>query len=147
MIDLDLEFCDRIGEIGSYIGTHGYERYRAENLDLACRLTASIDCPTVFVTSSGFLAARAGTHDHAKARQLVSAGYGLVLLPSLDVDIAASLVVERQLSRGFGLERASEGRKFRERFEIYRREGDMLVVSIEPPAEIASAVQHAIYNL
>lgn len=146
LIDLDLEFCDRIGEIGSFIGAHSYERYRAENLELAFRLAASIDRPTVFVTSSGFLAARAGTHDYAKARQLVGTGYGVVLLPSLDIETAAPLVVERQLTRGFGLERAPEDRKFRERFHIYRREGDMLVVSMEPPTQIADAVQSALYR-
>jgi shikimate kinase len=146
LIDLDLEFCDSIGEIGSFIGAHGYERYRAENLELACSLTASIDRPSVFVTSSGFLAARAGTHDHAKARQLVGTGYGVVLLPSLDIETATPLVVERQLSRGFGLERVPEDRKFRERFDIYRQEGDMLVISMEPPAQIADAVHEAIWQ-
>ncbi|MFC0013396.1 shikimate kinase [Devosia nitrariae] len=145
-IDLDLEFCESFGEIGGFIGTHGYERYRAENLDLAFSLTASIDRPTLFVTSSGFLAARAGTRDYAQARQLVSTGYGLVLLPSLDIEIATPLVVARQLSRGFGLERATEDRKFRERFDIYRREGDVLVVSMEPPDQIASAVEQAIHQ-
>lgn len=146
LIDLDLEFCDRIGKIGSFIGAQGYERYRAENLELAFRLTTSIDRPTLFVTSSGFLAARYGTHDYAQARRLVGTGYGVVLLPSLDIETAAPLVVERQLSRGFGLERAPEDRKFRERFDIYRREGDMLVVSMEQPDQIADVVQRAIWQ-
>ena len=137
LIDLDLAFCDRIAVIGDFIARHGYERYRAENLALAVQLVEQAPGPMVFVTASGFLAGTPGSEDHAGARRLVATGYGIALLPSLDMDIAAAIVVERQLSRGFGLERASEDRKFRERFGIYRNAGEMLVVSVDDPAQVA----------
>jgi shikimate kinase len=140
LVDLDLEFCVQIATIGAFIQAHGYERYRAENLALAGRLVASCDRPMLFVTSSGFLAARPGTHDYIEARRLVSTGYGITLLPSLDADIATSIVVERQLARGFELKRETETAKFRERFGLYRDEGNMLVVSTDPAEQIGAAV-------
>ena len=140
MIDLDIEFCDRIEVIGTFIGTHGYKRYRAENLALAERLIDEAPPSTIFVTSSGFLAAAPGTDDRRRAGRLVATGYGVTLLPALDIGVATSIVVERQLTRGFGFERQSEEQKFRERFTIYRETGDMLVSSVAAPARIAAAV-------
>lgn len=143
MIDLDLEFCEQIAEIGHFIRENSYEEYRCQNLLLAQRLVARTEGPLVFVTASGFLAAGLGSSDYAQARALVRTGYGLTLLPSLDIDFATELVVERQLKRGFGLERESETAKFRERFARYRQEGDMLVVSTAPAEDVARAVQAA----
>ena len=140
LIDLDLEFCERIEVIGPFIAAHGYERYRAENLALAEHLASEAAPSTIFVTSSGFLVAEPGTEDRRRADRLVAGGYGITLLPSLQVDLATSVVVERQLMRGFGFERRSEGRKFRERFAIYRETGDMLIASMASPARIAAAV-------
>lgn len=140
LIDLDLEFCERIEVIGSFIGTHGYERYRAENLALAERLVGEASLSAIFVTSSGFLAAAPGTDDRRRADRLLASGYGVALLPSLDIDIATSIVVERQLTRGFGFQRESEEQKFRERYGIYRETGDMLVCSVSAPDQIAAAM-------
>jgi len=128
LIDLDLEFCEQLQSIGRFIADHGYPRYRAENLALAGRL---------FVTSSGFLAAEPHSADHQSARRIVAGGYGVTLLPSLDIDVATAIVVTRQLRRGFGLEQASEERKFRQRFHIYHQAGAMLVVSTDAAAAIA----------
>jgi len=140
LIDLDLEFCGRIGIIGPYIAKHGYDRYRQENLMLAEGLADASRGPAVFVTASGFLAGSPQSDDKVRARRLVGSGYGITLLPSLNVELATSIVVERQLARGFGLERMSEERKFRERFSIYRYLGDMLVVSTDQPARVAAEV-------
>ncbi|MEO8684571.1 MAG: shikimate kinase [Devosia sp.] len=143
LVDLDLEFCERLAIIGDFIAVHGYERYRSANLALAQDLLASVSGPLIFVTSSGFLAAQPETEDYRRSRQLVATGYGVTLLPSLDVDIATSIVVQRQLGRGFGFVRETEDRKFRDRFDIYRDQGDALVVSSEAPAIAASAVIEA----
>ena len=143
LIDLDLEFCDRLAIIGDFITAHGYERYRATNLALAQDLLASATRPLVFVTSSGFLAAQPESQDYQQSRQLVATGYGVTLLPSLDVDIATPIVVQRQLGRGFGFVRETEERKFRDRFAIYEDQGDALVVSTDLPANVASAVIEA----
>jgi shikimate kinase len=140
VIDLDLVFCDQLGLIGEYITRFGYEHYRAQNLALARKLVSAIETPTIFVTASGFLAAPPGSDDYLRARKLVAKGYGITLLPSLDVEAATATVVARQLARGFGLEQASEDRKFRERFSKYRDEGEALVISTEAPEIIAAAI-------
>jgi shikimate kinase len=107
---------------------------------LAEKLAGAVASPTVFVTSSGFLVGKPGSDDHASAHRLASTGYGVTLLPSLDIDVATSIVVARQLTRGFGFEQASEERKFRERFHIYRDTGEMLVVSVGDPPAVAAAM-------
>lgn len=144
LIDLDFEFCAAIAEIGGFIRDRGYGQYRAENLALASRLVASASAPMIFVASSGFLAAERGSDDYRDARALVRSGYGITLLPSLDIDLATPIVVERQLTRGLGLEVETETRKFRERFERYRNVGEMIVASIATPAEIADTIEQAL---
>jgi shikimate kinase len=144
LIDLDFAFCDEVGVIGPYIAEHGYARYRAENFALAERRWADRNSSVVFVTSSGFLAGKPGSIDEARARRLVAQGYGISLMPSLDIDKATAIVVERQLLRGFGLHQNSEESKFRQRFPIYRDSGDMLVVTVAGPAAVAEAIKEAL---
>jgi shikimate kinase len=144
LVDLDHAFCDALGEIGRFIGREGYDRYRAENLGLAESIVRATGAPILLVTSSGFLAAATGSEDRQQAQALVEGGYSVTLLPSLDIEVATSVVVERQLKRGFGLERAGEERKFRERFGIYRHVGDALVVSVAEPAETARSLVGAL---
>jgi shikimate kinase len=140
LIDLDLAFCEQFEPIGAFIAAHGYDAYRAENLALAEQLIAAAPATSVFVTASGFLVASPGSADRRRADRVVAAGYAVTLLPSLDVDTATPIVVERQLKRGFGFQRETEERKFRERFAIYRSTGDMLVASLAPPEQIAAAI-------
>ena len=147
LIDLDLEFCDRVAVIGPFIASHGYEAYRFENLRLATRLVATLTQPTLFVTSSGFLAAPSTSDDHRGALALVRSGYSITVLPSLDLDEATEIVVTRQLTRGFGFDREDQTRKFQHRFGIYRDKGDMLVASMAPAAEISDAVIAALGGL
>lgn len=144
LIDLDFAFCDAIAQIGPFIAERGYGRYRAENFALAERLVQQADGPVLLVTSSGFLAAGPNSDDHRRVHALVATGYRIVLLPALDVDVATPIVVARQLQRGFGLERVSEIRKFRERFRAYRDAGDLSVFSAAAPDEIATAVERAL---
>ena len=144
LIDLDFAFCDAFAQIGQFIGEHGYERYRAENLDLAVRLVQQAGGPVLLVTSSGFLAAASGSDGHRRARALIATGYGITLLPAPDIDVATPIVVERQLQRGFGFEREGEIRKFRERFAAYRHAADMSVFSAAEPDEIAAVVERSL---
>lgn len=144
LIDLDLEFCARIEIIGPYIARHGYPAYRAANLKLATRLVATLRRPSVFVTSSGFLAAAAHSADHHAARALLHTGYSINLLPSLDLESATEIVVARQLLRGFGFERDTETSKFQARFAIYLDQGDMRLVSSTMNQAAARAVMDAL---
>lgn len=45
-------------------------------------------------------------------------------------------IVGRQLTRGFGLERHKEERKFRQRFGEYSALGDVQIFSVSPPHDI-----------
>lgn len=144
LLDLDLEFCDRIGIIGPYIAAYGYPAYRQANLELALRLVAAQTEPMVFVTASGFLAADPQSDDYHAASALVATGYAITLLPALDLARATDIVVERQMQRGFTADRAGEAEKFRHRFPLYRDKGDMLVVSTLPADQLAAPVVAAL---
>lgn len=146
LLDLDLEFCSRVGIIGPFIAAHGYHAYRQANLDLALELTQALAEPTVFVTASGFLAAEPQSDDCQRASALVATGYSIALLPTLDLVVATHIVVDRQMQRGFTLDRAGEIEKFRHRFHIYRDAGDMLVVSTQPASQTAAAVVAALHG-
>lgn len=140
LVDLDLEFCDRLGLIGPFIASRGYEAYRLQNLQLAAELLRTLVQSTIFVTSSGFLAAEPHSDDYRMASALVGTGYAVSLLPTLDLALATAIVVDRQMKRGFTFDREGETAKFQHRFHVYRDEGDMLVVSAEPAHDTAGAV-------
>ncbi len=144
LLDLDLIFCAELGTIGPYIAERGYEAYRMANLGLAESLVSDRNQPAILVTSSGFLAAPEGSGDRRRSLALLRTGYSITLLPSLDIDIATAIVVERQVNRPFGLTAKSEAEKFRARFAIYRDAGDMLVTSLDSPSMIADAVSESL---
>jgi shikimate kinase len=144
LLDLDLEFCDRIGIIGPYIAAHGYAAYREANRDLALQLVAAQAEPIVFVTASGFLAADPQSEDYHAASALLATGYAITLLPTLDLELATNIVVERQMQRGSTADRAGEAEKFRHRFPLYRDKGDMLVVSTLSADQLAASVVAAL---
>jgi shikimate kinase len=139
-IDLDDQFCGRMGNVGTFIRREGYERYVRENSVLAQGLVGELQTSSVLATSSGFLAADAEPAVRDANLQLIKSGYSISLLPSADLEVATSIIVTRQLRRGFGLNAESERRKFRERFNTYHALGDMLVLSAAPVASIAAAV-------
>lgn len=139
-IDLDHEFCRRVENIGEFIARNGYATYRAQNLELAQLLVAKAPEPFVFIASSGFLAAAKNTAGRQEADRLIKGGYRIVLVPSLDISTSTSVIVERQLKRGYGLQRDSEEKKSRERFEIYCNIGDAIVASFGDPNITASLV-------
>lgn len=143
-IDLDDEFCSRIGNIGDYIRTHGYESYREQNNLLARKLSSKGAMATIWIMSSGFLAGPVPDDIYRDNRTLVESGYVISLMPATDIDEATRIVVDRQMNRGFNLDRHREERKFRERYEQHRNFGDMLVTSAASPSSIADAVHSAL---
>lgn len=132
--------------IGEFILLHGYSQYRENNLILAKQLFEEAAHPVIFVMSSGFLSAEKDTQDYVQSRDLVSHGYGIVVLPTIDIELATAVVVERQLKRGFNLRRESEERKFRDRFPQYISEGDALVTSVADSSDIAEAIIEVIFK-
>jgi hypothetical protein len=55
LIDLDIEFQRRVGNITCYIRDEGYEQYKLANSKLASDVAYNTTMSTVLVTSSGFL--------------------------------------------------------------------------------------------
>ncbi|MEO5807939.1 shikimate kinase [Devosia sp.] len=141
LLDLDHQFMARIGHIGQLIDEHGYDWYATENSRLAGKLIAELDRAAILATSSGFLASPGL---YANNLALLQSGYSITLLPSPDIDQATSIVVERQMQRGFGFERQNEIEKFRRRFALYYPLGEMLVVSMSPVSDMATAVLAAL---
>lgn len=140
LVDLDIEFQRRIGNISSYIRDEGYERYKLANSQLASDVADDSIMPTVLVTSSGFL-----TPDNPKLaleanQRLVAACYSICLLPSRDLAQAVSVIVERQLTRPFARDRAREEETIRDRYAVYASLGDLIAFSTASPGDIAQAV-------
>ncbi len=55
LVDLDIEFQRRVGDISAYIHEEGYARYKLTNSRLASDIVGGIGGITILVTSSGFL--------------------------------------------------------------------------------------------
>ena len=140
LIDLDIQFLNRIGNIGSYIRDEGYEQYKLADSKLACELKREVISPTILIASSGFL-----TADNPKAaldenHRLLAECYSLCLLPSRDLEKSVITIVERQMTRVFARDRASEEATIRDRYEIYARLGNTVVFSSAPSCNIAHSV-------
>lgn len=140
LIDLDRQFTERIAPIDRYIREAGYPAYKAANSAMAGELVAAVAAPVLFVTSSGFLADDNPAGVLQANRMLIARGYSLSLRPSADIAITTEVIVERQLGRGFGLERERETRKIRQRFGTYSALGDMLVTSVATAQVIADSL-------
>ncbi|MBU1167450.1 shikimate kinase [Patescibacteria group bacterium] len=141
-IDLDTEFCERVENVGAYINNYGYEKYCYENSKLFYEIVNQHLEDFVFSLSSGFL-----THENLEdltlghKQSLRELGISILLLPSKSLDECTRIVVQRQLSRGFGLKEDREKTKFIQRFPIYKKLGDIKIFSHEKPEIIAEQIQ------
>lgn len=140
LIDLDMEFKCRFGDISSYIRNEGYGHYKLTNSQLAGDLYDDIVSPTILVTSSGFL-----TPDNPKRAltsnlNLLAESYSICLLPSRDLEVTVGVVIERQMSRTFSTDRTCEEATIRQRYSIYANLGDLIIFSSEAPQDIAKAL-------
>ncbi|MFU0933335.1 shikimate kinase [Kluyvera cryocrescens] len=136
-IDLNTVFCERIANIREYLQTHGYESYLEQNAALFASLLNEQEKNAVFALSSGFLATDIRPDIVQMNRQRVrECGVSVLLMPYKNVDDACRCIVGRQLTRGFGLERHKEERKFRQRFGEYSALGDVQIFSVSPPHDI-----------
>jgi shikimate kinase len=140
LIDLDQEFLKKYGDIGKYIHEISYENYYQENSALFFELLGKYKEDTLFILSSGFFTYA----DVALCQKNISAikkyGISIRLLSDKDKDKSTMIVVERQLKRGFGLEREKEIKKHKERFDIYKPHGDIKIYSSATPSEIAEEI-------
>lgn len=148
-IDLDVEFCKRVENVGSYINNFGYEKYCLENSKLFYEILSQHLENFVFSLSSGFLIHENMDELTLKHKQtLKDVGISVLLLPSKSLDESTEIVVKRQLSRGFGLKADREKTKFIQRFPIYKEHGDIKIFSYAKPEIIAEQMKKeiALYN-
>jgi len=140
-IDLDLEFCEQIENIGTYIKSKGYRPYCYANSELFYKLLDDLPENYVFALSSGFLVHESFDELTGKhVRTLGEVGTSVLLLPSQSLEESTAIVVERQLKRGFGLERERETKKFERRFHEYQKHSDIKIFSIDEPEEIVKNI-------
>ncbi|WP_432700484.1 shikimate kinase [Kluyvera cryocrescens] len=140
-IDLDTVFCERIANIRDYLQTYGYEAYLEQNSALFATLLNEQRQDAVFALSSGFLATDIRPDIVQLNRQRVlEYGVSVLLMPYQNVDDACRCIVERQLTRGFDLERHQEERKFRQRFTEYTTLDAVQIFSVSSPDDIAEQI-------
>jgi shikimate kinase len=142
LIDLDEVFLARVGDIGAFIQGQGYQAYKARNATLAAAVVDETSCPSVLVTSSGFLARDNPPDVLAANHALVARGYSISLLPSAEIEAAVATLVARQMSRPYnrGVSEQAHAATARARFETYMAAGDLLVCSTAPADAVAEAL-------
>lgn len=142
-IDLDYIFLERYGDIGKFIDIYGYEEYFNKNSHLFYKLLEKNKYNTIFAVSSGFMTY---TDELTKKhnQSFKDFGVSILLLPSEDIKISTNIIVERQLKRGFNLNKEREIEKFNKRFDLYKQLGDIKVFSLDTPEEISNKIKNKI---
>lgn len=144
-IDLDIEFCERVENVGDYIKRFGYEKYCHENSRLFHEIISQHLENFIFSLSSGFLVHENLDDLTLKHKQVLKdLGLSILLLPSKSLDESTKIVVNRQLSRGFDLKEDREKTKFIQRFPIYKELGDIKIFSHDKPEIIAEQMKKEI---
>ena len=147
LIDLDREFMEKIGNITTYIPEQWYENYCKQNSKLFYTLLEENTQDTIFVLSSGFLVhENLDTLTNKHKKTIKKEWLSILLLPSKSKGESTNIVVQRQLSRGFGLNEERERKKFRKRFDIYKEFGDIKIYSTDTPENIAKEMKKEIDN-
>ncbi len=147
-IDLDVEFCKRVENVGSYINSYGYEKYCLENSKVFYDILSQPWENFVFALSSGFLIHENMdelTLKHKKT--LKDIWISVLLLPSESLDESMEIVVKRQLSRGFSLQEDKEKTKFIQRFPKYIKMWDIKIFSKDNPELIAQKMKKEIVRI
>jgi len=141
-IDLDDEFCERIINIREFIKCYGYESYLEQNSALLRELIITHHHQdTLFILSSGFLSTDIRPDIIENNKKVVNEkGFSVLLMPSRHYDEALLCIIDRQLKRGFSLQREKEEKKFNHRFYEYIKMGDMKIFSMDKPEEIAAKI-------
>jgi shikimate kinase len=142
-LDLDRHLAGRVGDIGGYIGRHGYHQYARANVETYCRLCVGETSRGVVALSSGFMTYARDIHpEYARVcRELEQGANTFVLLPSLDRDTCVAEIVRRQTARPFGRSPAKEEAVIRERFDIYMAVPARKIETVRP---IAAAVDEIV---
>src|SRR5262245_46681779 len=120
-IDLDRRFAHEHGEIGLYIGQHGYRAYTKTNVETYISITGTVPDPSVIALSSGFMTYAGDIHSEYFRlwHDIAASASTFVLIPSLDLELCVQETVRRQLRRPFARSQADEEAVIRNRFRLY----------------------------
>ena len=120
-VDLDERFTSRVGDISAYLGTHGYQAYTRQNVQIYLDTLASLRADAVIALSSGFMTYPADAHQACRRlhREIVASPSTVALLPSFDLATCVAETVRRQLSRPFSRSAEREEQVIRARFIVY----------------------------
>lgn len=145
-IDIDSEFCAQIENIGTYINTKGYDTYCQKNSELTKLLSETTSEPAVLATSSGFLA-----HTHLpevikQNEEILTTVFSILLLPSPNPEQDVEMVAERQLKRWGDLDKEREKKKFLERFDLYKKYGDITIYINKPLDDVITEITEKLPN-
>lgn len=145
-VDLDRHFASRLGDIGEYIGRHGYDAYARENVEAYCSLFRGDTRPEVVALSSGFMTYSGDAHpEYPRVRREVEeCTQTFVLLPSLDRELCVAETVRRQVARPFGRSPEREEAVIRARFGIYQALPIGKVDTMRPAAAIVDEILAAL---
>jgi len=146
-IDLDQEFCNQIENIDTYINEKGYENYCYQNSKLFYKILKNYKDNLILILSSGFLVHENLDNLIVKHKQtLEENGLSVLLLPSKSMKVSTDIVVKRQLSRGLGLKKDRERKKFTNRYPKYLKLGDIQIFSHGKPEFIARQIKKKLTN-
>lgn len=139
-IDVDQEFCERIGLIPDVVKSEGYPAYCEKNSELVGDLVRENPSNTVFATPSGFLVHEDLPHLVEKNLLITKSGTSVLLLPDTDPHAGVDTIVARQMIRWNDIDADTERRRFLSRFEKYKNYGDIKIFSSEQPNMICNMV-------
>jgi len=120
-LDLDRCLADAVGDIGEYIGRHGYDAYARANVEMYLQVGVHRHGSEVIALSSGFMTYARDIHPEYPRMwsEIERSSSTFVLLPSLNRDTRIAETVRRQIRRPFGRSSSEEEAVILGRFELY----------------------------
>ena len=146
-VDIDKEFCKRVGLIPEVVKSEGYASYCEKNSKLTDLLIAENVQKTVFATPSGYLVHEESPQLVEKHIKVIGSGISVLLLPGPDPDAEVDTIVARQVSRWRDVEPDNERQRFLARFEKYKKHGDIKIFSKELSEVIVEEILNKIGGL
>jgi hypothetical protein len=126
--------------VSTYLDTHDYDAYAAENVGLYSALSSGREPLQVVALSSGFMTYQPAVHPNYPSlhQRLASSPTTFVLLPTFDLESCVAETVRRQLTRSFARSPAGEKEVIRKRFQIYANLPAQKVETLRPLAVVVA---------
>jgi shikimate kinase len=145
-VDLDRHLTARVGDIGEFIGRHGYDVYARENIETYCSLFRGTSRPGVVALSSGFMTYARDSHpEYLRVLRELEQHHGtFVLLPSMHRDVCVAETVRRQITRPFARSSAKEEAVIQARYDIYAAMPMRKIETMRPVAAVVDEIVAAL---